>query len=415
MFKVQSATADRFSIKNKEGKMSAVTTSRSMTTDLATRDRFDLTKTYTNFLPDPDKILIENEYDYEIYRDLLLDPHLMATIQQRKMQVMQLEYEVQSSEAQSVKRIAQGKIQKELEELFEEIDFNDLISEIMDAIFFGYSVVELTWKKDGKLLRPDKIVGKPQEWFIFDKYNELRLRKYKHGFYLFEEGEKLPPYKFVLTQHKPTFTNPYGEKILSRCYWPVTLKKGGIEYWQLMMERYGMPYLMGRYPNTFTATQKTEFLDQLKQMVVDNITIFDEALGIELKESPQFDIGQLYENLVKFHNREVSKAVLTVTLTTEIEKTGSYKAGEVHKEMLQFLGESDRKLVESSLNKIIDYYCELNYGNIERPKIKLLDKEKVIDESAERDKALTEMGVKFTKEYFMKRYKLAESDFTINV
>ncbi|MCZ7616742.1 MAG: hypothetical protein M5T52_25035 [Ignavibacteriaceae bacterium] len=72
--------------------MSTSTTSRTITTDLATRDRFDLNTTYTNFLPDPDKILIENEYDYEIYRDLLLDPHLMAAIQQRKMQVMQLEW-----------------------------------------------------------------------------------------------------------------------------------------------------------------------------------------------------------------------------------------------------------------------------------------------------------------------------------
>ena len=71
------------------------------------------------------------------------------------------------------------------------------------------------------------------------------------------------------------------------------------------------------------------------------------------------------------------------------------------------MGESDRKLVESSLNKIIDYYCELNYGNIERPKIKLLDKEKVIEESVDRDKVLSDMGVKFSKEYFMKRYKLA--------
>ena len=53
---------------------------------------------------------------------------------------------------------AERKLQKELEEVFEGIDFNDLISEIMDAIFFGYSVVELTWKKDGKILRPDKII-----------------------------------------------------------------------------------------------------------------------------------------------------------------------------------------------------------------------------------------------------------------
>ena len=156
--------------------MAAITSTKTMTSDLATRDRFDLTTTYTNFLPDPDKILIENEYDYEIYRDLLLDPHLMATIQQRKMQVMQLEYEI----TQSAESVAHSKLQKELEEVFGEIDFNDLISEIMDAIFFGYSVVELTWKRDGKILRPDKITGKPQEWFIFDKHNALRLRQYKH-------------------------------------------------------------------------------------------------------------------------------------------------------------------------------------------------------------------------------------------
>lgn len=119
-----------------------------ITSDIATRDRFDLANTYSNILPDPDKILIENEYDYEIYRDLLMDPHLTATIQQRKMQVMQLEYEIQ----QSAKSNGKSFIAKELESVFEDIDMNDLISEIMDAIFFGYSVVELTWKKDGKLL-----------------------------------------------------------------------------------------------------------------------------------------------------------------------------------------------------------------------------------------------------------------------
>ena len=84
----------------------------------------------------------------------------------------------------------------------------------------------------------------------------------------------------------------------------------------------------------YTKHRKHEFLDQLQQMVEDNITIFEETLGIELKESPQYDIGQLYERLVDFHNKEISKAVLTVTLTTEIEGVGSYKASEIHREML---------------------------------------------------------------------------------
>jgi len=40
-------------------------------------------------------------------------------------------------------------------------------------------------------------------------------------------------------------------------------------------------------------------------------------------------------------------------------------------------------------------------------------KEAVIEESAERDKILSEIGVKFNKEYFMKMYNLSEKDFEI--
>lgn len=378
-----------------------------LTTEIATRERFENVATkMMSVLPDPDTIFTENNNDYTVYRDLLTDPHLMATIQQRKMQVMQMDYQI-DYKGESV-------IKNEVESIFNKLPVSEIIGDIMDAIFFGFTVQEIEWEKEKAKLIPKKLIGKPQEWFIFDKRNELRMRKYKSGYYFFEEGEKLPPYKFILTQHKATFTNPYGEKILSRCYWPVQLKKGGIEFWQLMMERYGMPYLVGRYPNTFTEVQKKEFLEQLEDMVKDNITIFEESLGIDIKESPKYEIGQLYENLVSFHNKEISKAVLTVTLTTEVEGVGSYKASEIHKEMLGYLGVSDKKLVESSLNKLIDYFCELNYGNVERPRIKLTRKEAIIEESVERDKILNAIGVKFTKDYFKKRYNLQDGDFQLS-
>ncbi|MBL1123407.1 MAG: DUF935 family protein [Ignavibacteriae bacterium] len=377
-----------------------------LTTEIATRARFeDAAAKMMSVLPDPDTIFTENNNDYTVYRDLLTDPHLMATIQQRKMQVMQMDYQIDYNGKNAIKDY--------VENFFERLSVSEIIGDIMDAIFFGFTVQEIEWEKEKTKLIPKKLIGKPQEWFIFDKRNELRMRKYKSGYYFFEEGEKLPPYKFILTQHKPTFTNPYGEKILSRCYWPVQLKKGGIEFWQLMMERYGMPYLVGRYPNTFTEVQKQEFLSQLQDMVKDNITIFEESLGIDIKESPKYEIGQLYENLVSFHNKEISKAVLTVTLTTEVEGVGSYKASEIHKEMLGYLGVSDKKLVESSLNKLIDYFCELNYGNVEKPRIKLTKKEAIIEESVERDKTLSEMGVTFTKDYFRKRYNLQDGEFEI--
>ena len=306
--------------------------------EYATRNKIDVFSSLYKALPDPDTILEENEYDYDVFRDLLNDPHLMATIQQRKMQVMQMGWELEFE--------GDKKIEEKLMAIMRAIPLNKITSDVLDAIFFGFNVGEIEWKKNGKEIIPVDVIGKPQEWFIFNRDNELRLRKFKSGQYFFEEGEKLPEYKFILTQYNPTYTNPYGQKVLSKCYWPVQLKRGGIEFWQLMMERYGMPYLIGRYPNTFTQVQKDEFLEQLKQMVEDNVTVFEESLGIEIKESPKYEIGQLYERLVDFHNKEISKAVLTVTLTTEIEGVGSYKASEIHREMLSYLGVSDKKLVE---------------------------------------------------------------------
>jgi len=374
-------------------------------TEFASRKRLDVFSALYKALPDPDKILEENNYDYNIYRDLLSDPHLMATVQQRKMQVMQMGWELEFE--------GDKKLEERLMKVMMALPLNKITSDVLDAIFFGFTVGEIEWVKDGSEIIPIDVIGKPQEWFIFTRKNELRLREYKEGQYFFEEGVKLPEYKFILSQYKPTYTNPYGQKVLSKCYWPVHLKRGGIEYWQLMMERYGMPYLIGRYPNTFTEVQKDEFLEQLKQMVEDNITIFEDSLGIEIKESPQYDVGQLYENLVGFHNKEISKAVLTVTLTTEIEKVGSYKASDIHREMLSYLGVSDKKMVERALNTLLEYYVKLNFGDVPLPRVKLNKKEAVVEESADRDKILTDMGVRFTKEYFMKRYNLAEGDFKI--
>jgi hypothetical protein len=92
---------------------------------------------------------------------------------------------------------------------------------------------------------------------------------------------------------------------------------------------------------------------------------------------------------------------------------GSYKASEIHREMLSYLGVSDKKLVERAINKLLEYYMKINYGEMTLPRIKLNKKEDVVEESAEWDKILNEIGVKFTREYFKKRYNLSEGDFEI--
>jgi len=314
--------------------------------EFATREKLEAIKGLMNILPDPDDILAQNNYDYKIYRDLLTDAHLMAAIQQRKMQIMQMDWEIEYDGEERIKIRAK--------EILNELPIQKIMNDILDCILFGMTIQEIMWKYDSDEIIPYDVVEKPQEWFIFNLDNELLLRKNEGGTYLFEEGEQLPELKFIVNRYHPTYNNPYGEKILSRCYWPVTFKRSGIEFWQTMVERYGMPYLIGYYAIGATTAEQEELLAALEKMVQDNITVMDEKYinKIELKESPSYDIGQLYEILVKFHNSEISKAVLTVTLTTDNQQTGSYKLGEIHKEMLSYIGLTDKKIVQDGINRI---------------------------------------------------------------
>ncbi|MGB5895433.1 MAG: DUF935 family protein [Ignavibacteriaceae bacterium] len=375
--------------------------------EFASREQLELLNRMMRVLPDPDQILQENGYDFSIYRDLLTDAHLMATVQQRKMQIIQMNWEVEYE--------LDNEIKDKAEKILNNLPLQNIISEILDCIFFGMTIQEVEWKQIEDQIIPVNVVAKPQEWFIFTLDNDLVMRKKTNGTYLFEEGEKLPDLKFIVNRYYPTYINPYGEKILSRCYWPITFKRAAIEFWQLMVERFGMPFLTGYYPTGYTPAQVDDFVELLKDMITENVAAFDEVHkdNINLLETPSYDIGQLYEFLVKHHNKEISKAVLTVTLTTDVSEVGSYKAGEIHRDMLSYIGTADKRIVEESLNRLLQFWTFLNYGTIEAPTIKLRKKDTIVEESSDRDERLSKMGVVFTREYYKKRYNLEEEDFEL--
>jgi len=358
-------------------------------------------------LPDPDKILEENGYDYSVLRDLLEDPHLAATIQQRKNQVLQMGWEIEN--------VSNTELKNQAVEIIAKLDLKRIGSEILDAINYGFQVSEIEWQiKDNKIM-PVDIIGKPQEWFIYSRDNELLLRKKVNGFYIYADGEKLPEHKFIVSQHSHTYTNPYGEKLLSKVFWPVTLKKTTRNFWQAMIEKYGMPYLVSYYAAGASETEKQDLIDSINEIVENQGGLLPADTLLDFKESPKYDVGQLYKNLIDHYNNEISKAILTETLTIEVSSTGSYKIADIHREMLEYLGISDKKLIELGINKVLKSWCILNYGEDVKdiPKLKLKKKEKVIESSAGRDKTLTEMGVVFTEQYYRKRYNLTEKDFKL--
>ena len=375
---------------------------KSLTEEIATRKHALNFYSLANILPDPDIVLRKQGKDVRVYKELLCDPHVFACVQSRKSGVLSLEWEINRGLDKDEKAEA-------IENLLKQLDIHKLISDILDATQFGFQPLEIIWKRDksGYIL-PEKIVAKPPEWFCFDDNNTLKFRT-KENYY----GEELPNKKFLLAQNNPSYNNPYGERTLSRVFWPVTFKKGGLKFWVIFTEKYGMPHLIGKHPRGATKEETNTLADMLEEMVQDAIAVIPDDSSVEIQEANKSSSAAIYEQLIDKMNAEISKAILGQTLTTEIGSTGSYAASNTHFAIRQDIIDADKKLVEQTINQLIQWIYEINFSNAEIPVFELYQEEDVDLALAQRDKILFDSGVKFTKEYFIKTYGFDEEDIEI--
>lgn len=378
-------------------------TKNPLSEEIATRKRALNFYSLANILPDPDIVLRKQGKDIKIYKELLCDPHVFACTQSRKAGVLSLDWDINRGVENNDSSI------DDLKNLLKSLDIHKLISDILDATQYGFQPLEIIWhkSKSGHIM-PSKIIAKPQEWFCFDDDNNLKFRT-KENYY----GEIVPDKKFLLAQNNPSYNNPYGERTLSRVFWAVTFKKGGLKFWVVFTEKYGMPHLVGKHPRGASREETNTLADMLEDMVQDAIAVIPDDSSVEIQEANKSSSAEIYEKLIDKMNSEISKAVLGQTLTTEIGSTGSYAAANTHMAVRQDIIDSDKKLVESVINQLIRWIYEINFSNAEIPVFEMFTPEDVDLTLAQRDKILSDTGVKFTKEYFIKNYGLEEEDFEI--
>ena len=374
---------------------------KKLSDEIATRKRSINFYSLGSYLPDPDIVLRKQGKDVKIYRELFCDPHVFACIQSRKAGVLSLEWEINRG-------LDKAKDAELVEDLLKKLDIHKLINDILDATLFGFQPIEIMWGKVGNYVLPLELKAKPSEWFCFDEENLLKFRTKEHYW-----GEELPPKKFLCPQYNPSYDNPYGERVLSRVFWPVTFKKGGLKFWVVFTEKYGIPHLIGKHPRGATKEETDKLADLLEEMIQDAIAVIPDDSSVEIQEANKSSSAEIFEKLIDKMNSEVSKAILGQTLTTEIGSTGSYAASNTHMAVRQDIIDADKKLVEKTINQLIQWIYEINFANAEVPVFELYEPEDVDLTLAQRDKILSDTGVKFTKEYFIKTYGLKEEDFDI--
>ena len=362
-------------------------------------------------LPDPDPILAKRGDGAEILDGLTADGHVMSVIQTRKLGTLKKEFRWQPGVVGDKEPDqAAKKLSAMLAEDMAQFSLYDLLSEVLDAPYFGLTPIEINWVSGQGGMRISKLRGLPHRWFGFSEENDPRFISKNNPW----EGEELPYGKFVFARHFPTYDNPFGLRLLSRCFWPVMFKKGGWKFWVKFIEKYSMPFLLGRYRQGASPAEQAEVLAKLAAMVQDAVAAVPEGTTVEpLSIGDKAGSSDLYLRFSGAMDAEISKVIMGQTLTAEVGDKGSYAAAKTHENVLDVYREADQRLVKATMDAIGLVYATVNAPGVPAPTFSWFEEEEPQQEFADRDKTLTDSGVKFKKPYYVRRYGLKEDEFDI--
>lgn len=354
---------------------------------------------FMHYLPNPDPVLKKMGKDISAYREILSDSHVGGCVRRRKAAIKGLEWRITPTGNEKTDEI--------LTALFDRLPVSQIISELLDATLFGYQALEVQWESNNGLLLPAAITGKPQEWFVFDEDNQLKLRTKEH-----RDGEFIPPYRMLLATQNAAYINPYGLGDLSLCFWAATFKKGGFKFWLEFMEKYGSPWLVGKHPRQAQTHEIDELLDSMETMLGTAVAAIPDDSSIGMLESASKGASsQVFDDFLRYCKSEIAIALLGQNQTTEAEANrASATAG---LEVTRDIRNDDASLVERVFNQLLAWICELNFSVDTLPTFELFEQESIDKLQAERDKLLTEIGVGFTEQYIHRTYGFEQGDIVM--
>lgn len=323
-----------------------------------------------SYLPNPDAVLRKLGRSQEAYDAIATDAHVIGELRAIRAGLLDYEWRLQVG--------GPGRADKRALELCTQVfaglpgagrRWPDLIWQLAQAVFRGYQVHEVVWARQGDLLLPVRIVDRPARRFVFSPQGELRLLTRQNQ----TDGEPTGPYKWLTTRHMPSYDNPYGVAVFSACFWPYTFKHSGWRYFVKFAEKYGLPWAIGKYPLGTPKPQQDELAASLAAMIEDAVAAVPADGSVELIATTSGAGALPQERLIDLCNAELSKALTSQTLATEIQGQGSRAAAETHADRAAGIHSSDRAVIEDALSQLCAWIVELNIPGALPPRFEFFE------------------------------------------
>ena len=260
---------------------------------------------------------------YDLYSDILMDPHLTSVIEKRKNAVLSSVIEFRRD----------GKPDEKVNEQIRSPWFRRLVSDIIDAKVWGFSLMQ--FYRRGEWIDYDLVPRKHA-----DPVRRLILRHQTDT-----TGTSWDEYLDLLFVGSPDDLG-----LLAKAAIWVIYKRSDVADWAQFAEVFGAPIREYTYPTDDDEARRRalEDADSTGSMAV---FVHSTDTHLEFREaSNKTGSSDLYDRLCERCNNEISKLFLGNTLTTEASDKGTQALGTVHEKIEDKVAQADRHDVLEVLN-----------------------------------------------------------------
>ena len=286
------------------------------------------------------------------------DAHLAAILQTRKLAVLGKDYEVmpyaKTPEGEAI-AAAVGDL------LYHIPNLEEALLDLLDAIGKGFALSEIIWEVTGSEARVAQLRWIPQKKVVFGE--DLKPRLLTSG--ADWQGTEPPAWKVIYHRYKARSGEAPRAGVLRVVAWMYLLKNYALKDWAAFNEVFGMPLRLGKYDPAASPADREALVRAIRNLGSDAAGVISKGTEIEFVETAsRAGTTNPYQVMAEFCNREMSKAILGQTLTTDTAgATGTYAAARVHAQVRRDLVEADAQALAATIREqVLRPLVGFNFG-----------------------------------------------------
>ena len=382
----------------------------------------------------PDDLVINKGLGVRIYQDMRREPYIKAALNIKKLSVARQRSRILPASASPRDREIAEFVQWTLDNMDTTTD--TLLWGLLDFVDIGYSINEMNFQ----IIERGRWAGKigfksikSKDPYVYSfritphgdvaavvqrfggVHNPQAIRDAAArggeilGVRVNDHGQnEFDPRKFMICSFMPLYTNPYGSSDLRAAYRAFFIKDWAWKFRAIFMEKWGMPPIVGKFPNGTSEARRKQLEEVLDSIQNDTVLTIPEDLEIEVIKMFQEGRTTEFEKAIADLNKEALVGIMGSFLAVEEGKrTGARAQGQVHLSVVKLFIEHLTRVVSDCLNKsLVKTIVDLNFDTDVYPKHAFeVSRAQELMIEAELDKVLLDMGMQLDSQYMYNKYE----------